>query len=216
MPSHQASLEGPLFGAGEVDGRPVVFMGEDIGLFCATPWKAESGADRARVLAARLNTFYKSPCPSCGGSALEPNDIKVGRYSETGDVVVFYAHMHGYDHLHWGPELLVTVDSAQAKALQTTPRYLASYWRDLLRDTVALSRGFSVENSALGEELAQAFRQAREQLEDDSTVENLRAILQQTTATQALALQSLFARVPDRRPAKDDFGGIEGYEPLRD
>jgi tRNA A-37 threonylcarbamoyl transferase component Bud32 len=215
--SFEANLDGKLFGAGKVGDSSVVFMGEDVGLFQVTKTKDQSAEDRANTLAKRLNVFYAQACPSCGGTGLEPNDIKVGRFSETGDIVVFYAHLHGFDELHWGPELLATVDEGQAKALGTTPKYLASYWRDLIRDTVSLSRGFPVENSALGEELAGAFAKARKTLSaEESNVANLRRILKETTGSQALALREIFSQVPDRKPAKDDFGGVKGYEPLRD
>ena len=215
--SFEANLDGPLFGSGKVGDSDVVFMGEDVGLFQVTATKSQSAAQRASTLAKRLNVFYRQACPSCGGTALEPTDIKVGRFQESGETVIFYAHVHGYDELHWGPELLATVDDAQARALGTTPKYLASYWRDLVRDTLSLSRGFPVDNSALGEELSTALAKARSELSgDDSNVANLRRILKKTTGSQALKLRDIFARVPDRRPARDDFGGVEGYEPLRD
>ncbi len=214
--SHEASLQGNLFGTGQVDDRSVVFMGEDVGLFQVTPTSGQTADQRAEKLAKRLNTAYSQQCIACGATGLEPADIKVGRYTDTGDTVVFYAHMHGYDHVHWGPELLATVTEDQAKALGTTPRYLASYWRDLLRDIVSLSRGFPVDGSALGGELSGALLKARESLTgSDSTVENLRRILHETTGTQALRLRETFAKVPDRKPAADDFGGVKGYEPLR-
>jgi predicted Ser/Thr protein kinase len=215
--SHEANLDGKLFGAGKVGEHAVVFMGEDVGLLQVSPTKDQSAEQRAKVVANRLNVSYASACPSCGGTGLEPNDIKIGRFQETGDTVVFYAHLHGYDELEWGPELLATVNEDQAKAMGTTPKYLAAYWRDLIRDTVSLSRGFPVQNSALGEELAGAFAQARAELSgEDSSVANLRRILNKTTGAQALKLREIFAQVPDRKPAKDDFGGVKGYEPLRD
>lgn len=214
--SLQNSLEGNLFAAGTVDGQQVVFLGEDVGLFQVTAWQKEVPAERAKTLAKRLNTFYHSPCPACNTTALEPADIKVGRYVDTGEVVVFYAHMHGFDKVHWGPELLATVDEAQAKNSKVAPRFLAAYWRDLLRDTVSLSRGFPVSNSALGAQLADALGQAREDLSgEEATVENLRSILRKTTASEASSLRTLFEKVPERQPEADQFGGVKGYEPLR-
>ena len=214
--SHANSLEGNLFAAGSVEGQPVVFMGEDVGLFRVTGWKNEKPQERARTLAKRLNTFYHSPCPSCNMTALEPADIKVGRYTDTGEVVVFYAHMHGFDHVHWGPELLATVDEAQAKDSKVAPRFLAAHWRDLMRDTIALSRGFPVSNSALGEQLSQTLAEARDELSgEDATVANLRALMRKTTAAEATELRTLFEKVPARQPEQDKFDGVEGYEPLR-
>lgn len=214
--SHENSLEGNLFAAGKVEGQPVVFMGEDVGLFRVTGWQKEEPQERARTLAKRLNTFYHSPCPSCNMTALEPADIKVGRHLESQEVVVFYAHMHGFDHVHWGPELLATVDEVQAKDSKVAPRFLAAHWRDLMRDTIALSRGFPVSNSALGEELSQALAEARDELSgEDATVENLRSIMRKTTVAKATELRTLFERVSKRQPEQDDFDGVEGYEPLR-
>lgn len=214
--SYKNSLEGNLFAAGSVDGQPVVLMGEDVGLFRVTAWEKERPEERAKTLAKRLNTFYHSPCPACNTTALEPADIKVGRFVETGEVVVFYAHMHGFDKVHWGPELLATVDEEQARNFKVAPRFLAAYWRDLLRDTVSLSRGFPVANSALGEQLTQALTEARGDLSgDEATVENLKSILRKTTASQASALRTLFEKVPERQPEPDQFGGVKGYEPLR-
>lgn len=214
--SLEATLDGDLFAAGGIEGRSVVFMGEDVGLFQVTGWEKQTPEERAAALAKRLNIFYRSACPACGATALEPQDIKVGRYEKTGDTVVFYAHMHGFDEVHWGPELLATVDEDQAKEFQTTPRFVASYWRDLLRDTIALSRGFAVDHSALGEELAGAMSKAREGLSDENaTTDNLRKVLRETTGSQSFKMRELFLTVPDRKPAVDAFGGVEGYEPLR-
>lgn len=214
--SHEASLSGDLFGSGKVGERSVVFMGEDVGLFQVTPWADKTAEQRAKDLSKRLNIFYRTACPACGGTALEPNDIKIGRYQETGDVVVFYAHIHGFDELHWGPELLATVDDTQAAAFKVAPRFVAAYWRDLLRDTIALSRGFPVQNSALGEDLSGAMAKARSQLsEDHSDVENLRKILRETTGAESAKLREIFERIPDRQPSTDDFGGVKGYTPLR-
>lgn len=214
--SLKASVQGDLFAVGKVEGSPVVFLGEDVGLFRVTAWQQEDPQQRAQTLTKRLNEFYHSPCPACNTTALEPADIKVGRYVKTGEIVVFYAHMHGFDQAAWGPELLATVDEAQAKAFKVAPRFLAAYWRDLLRDTVSLSRGFPVAKSALGEQLAEALLGARNELtEEEATAENLQAVLRQTTASQATALRTIFERVPERQPEADKFGGVEGYEPLR-
>lgn len=216
MGTLEANLDGKLFGSGKVGEATVVFMGEDVGLFQVTATATQTVQERANHLANRLNISYKAACPSCGGTGLEPADIKVGRYAETGDTVVFYAHMHGHDELEWGPELLATVGSEQAKALNTTPSFLASYWRDLLRDIIMLSRGFAVDDSALGVELSTALLKARSELKgEDSTVANLRRILRETTGAQAARLREIYTRVPERRPSVDVFGGVPGYEPLR-
>jgi tRNA A-37 threonylcarbamoyl transferase component Bud32 len=213
----EASLRGELFGAGQTSAGPVVFMGEDVGLFAVTAWEKESALDRAKTLAERLNRFYKTGCLQCGGSNLEPADIRVGRYKDSGEVVVFYAHIHGDAPPLHGPMLLATVDAEQAKSMGKPARLVAYYWRDIVRDILSLSRGFPVQDSALGLELADALQKARGQLRPEaSSVDNLREILRQTTGKQALAFQELFLKVPERQPTLDSFAKVEGYEPLRD
>ena len=214
--SHEASLEGNLFAVGDVDGRAVVFMGEDLGLMEVTGWEEQSAGQRAGTLAKRLNTFYHSPCLECGKSALEPEDIKIGRYKDTKDTVVFYCHMHGSEIIHWGPDLLVTVTPEQAESLGVAPRFLAAHWRDLIRDTVNMSRGYPLENSALGSELANAVAKARQSLApEQSDVSNLRRILREVSGKEALKLRKAFLKVGDRKVESDNFEGIKGYEQLR-
>lgn len=214
--SHEASLEGNLFAVGDEEGRAVVFMGEDLGLMEVTGWKKETAGQRASTLAKRLNTFYHSPCLECGKSALEPEDIKIGRYTETKDIVVFYCHMHGEDTIHWGPDLLVTITPEQAKALGTSPRFVAAHWRDLIRDVVNISRGYELPDSVLGPELANAVAKARQGLTpEQSDVSNLRRILREVTGKEALRLRKAFLEVPDRKAQGDRFEGVEGYEELR-
>ena len=214
--SHEASLEGNLFAVGDVEGRAVVFMGEDLGLMEVTGWEEQSAGQRAGTLAKRLNTFYHSPCLECGKSALEPEDIKIGRYKDTNDTVVFYCHMHGSEIIHWGPDLLVTVTPEQAEGLGVSPRFLAAHWRDLIRDTVNISRGYPLEDSVLGSELANAVAKARQSLApEQSDVSNLRRILREVSGKEALKLRKAFLEVSDRKVESDNFEGIKGYEQLR-
>lgn len=213
----EASLKGDLFGASEVAGQPVVMMGEDVGLFQVSAWEKESAEQRAQTLAARLNRFYQSACLTCGGSNLESPDIRVGRFTETGDIVIFYAHIHGNDPPSHGPEVLATVDEAQAKALGQPARLVAYYWRDIVRDVVDLSRALPVQNSALGTELQQALEKARGRLDPQGqSMENLRQILRQASGAQALTWRERFLEIPDRQPSFDAFSNVKGYEPLRD
>lgn len=212
--TYERSLNADIFTSGEVEGAPAVLLGEDIGLFQVTPWKEQDAQGRSKTLAKRLNSMYHSACISCGGTGLEPVDIKVGRHTETGQVVVFYAHMHG-DHVHWGPELLATVDTEQAKKLNTTPRFVASYWRDLVRDTVSLSRGFQIEDSVMGPQLSDALLKSRDKLKDNAEqIANLRAVIAEVSPSQSLELRDQFLKIPDRKPQSDVFKGVEGYEPL--
>lgn len=211
----EASLKGELFGSGTVAGSEVVLMGEDIGLFQVTPWEGEPAADRARTLADRLNRFYRTACLNCGGSNLESPDIRVGRYSKSGDLVVFYAHIHGNDPPAHGPMVLATVDAAQAEALGRPVEQVATYWRDIVRDILSLSRGLPVQNSALGEELASALSKARGKLRrQGDSVENLRKILAETSGKESLKFREHFLEIPERDSAPDMFVNVAGYEPL--
>lgn len=212
--TYEASLEADIFGYGNVDGKPAVLLGEDIGLFEVTPWKEEDAVQRSKTLARRLNERYHSACITCGGTALEPNDIKIGRHIDTGEVVVFYAHMHG-NHAYWGPELLATVGDSQARVLKSTPRHLAAYWRDLIRDTVMLSRGFEVADSALGEQLSDSLHKVRQKLPTNTEqISNLRAILEEVSPSQSFELREQFLKVPERKSVVDRFEGVKGYEQL--
>lgn len=211
----EKSVRGDLFGAGETRKGPVVFMGEDIGLFSVTAWQDESGLERAKTLADRLNRFYRTPCLQCGGSNLETPDIRVGKYEKTGETVVFYAHIHGDNPPSHGPLLLATVDEAQAKALGRPAVVIASYWRDMIRDILSLSRGLPVENSALGAELSESIAKARAQLEPEGpSMENLREIMGQHSGQEALAYKELFLNVPERASSPDSFVNVKGYVPL--
>lgn len=210
------NIPGDIFTSGTVDGDSVVLLGEDVGLFGVTGWKDYTPADRADLLAARLNGFYHQFCPICGGSKLEPTDIRVGRYSETNDTAVFYAHQHEDGKIMAGPLLLATVTDPQAKKAQTTPRFLASYWRDLLRDTVQVSRGLGSNHTVLGGDLENALIKSREQVKlGEVSTANLKEVLRNVTGKEALKLRSTYNKVPDDVPGHDEFKDIKGYEPLR-
>ena len=212
--TYEASLNADIFTAGKVEGKSAVMLGEDIGLFLVSASGDKDADTRSKTVAKRLNSMYHTACVSCGGTGLEPGDIKIGRHVESGETVIFYAHMHG-EELHWGPELLATVGNEQAEQLQVTPRFVASYWRDLIRDTVNLSRGFEVHDSALGHELSTALLKARQKLEIKAEqLPNLRNIISEVTGRDSLRMKDLFLAVPDKKPSADNFPPIPGYEPL--
>jgi serine/threonine protein kinase len=212
--TYETSLPVDIFKPGEVDGKSAVMLGEDIGLFEVTPAGEYTAPQRSQKLSNRLNSMYHQACIACGGTGLEPVDIKMGRHLESGQTVVFYAHMHG-PHIHWGPELLATVTPQQAEALGVTPRFVAGYWRDLIRDTVNLSRGFNVKDSVMGAELSDALLKARDKIkQDNEQLTNLRAVLEELTGRESLKLRELFLTVPDISPKPDSFENVEGYEPL--
>lgn len=210
------NLHGELFSAATVGETSMVMMGEDLGLMRVTGWKEESPFERAKTLAARLNSFYQKDCPLCGMSKLEPPDIKVGRFAENGEIVVFYAHQHENKLVIGKPLLLATADSKEAEALGVAPRFVASHWRNLIRDAISLSRGHEVPDSAMGKELASALLKARKSLSAaDGTMVNMKKVLRETTGAESLRLQSVFLEIPDKRPVTDVFDGIEGYEALK-
>ena len=213
--TYEASLNADIFTAGKVGDKSAVMLGEDIGLFQVTAEGDRDAESRSKILAKRLNSMYHTACIACGGTGLEPGDIKVGRHVESGETVVFYAHMHGKE-IHWGPELLATIGDEQAQELAVTPRFVAAYWRDLIRDTVNLSRGFDVHDSALGHELSLALLKARQNLEIKAEqLPNLRNIVSEVTGRDSLRMKDLFLAVPDRKPSVDNFPPVAGYEPLK-
>lgn len=210
----EKNLDADLFIAGEVEGKPAVLLGEDIGLFQVTAAGDRTPAERAEIVSRRLNEMYHSACVMCGGSKLEPADIKVGKHVESNQVVVFYAHMHG-NQVVGRPELLATIGDTQAAAFEVTPRFVAGYWRDLVRDTIKLSRGFEVTDSAMGQELSSAFLRARDELDDNAEqLANLRRILSELTGKESLKLRDLFLTIPDRKPEPDRFEGVKEYTAL--
>ena len=212
----EANLGGDIFGAGVVDERDIVMLGEDVGLFEVTDWKEETGHKRAETVSGRLNSFYHQFCAICGKSKLEPEDIRVGRHVESNSIAVFFSHTHSNGLTFAGPLLLATVNQDQAKEAGVTPRFLAANWRDLLRDTVQISRGFSVHESVLGEELEQALEKARDKIKTgEVSIANLRKVLREVTGKESLSLQRLFLRIAERAPSFDEFEAIKGYEPLK-
>ena len=113
------------------------------------------------------------------------------------------------------PFLIATVTDAQAKEFGQRPRFLAAYWRDLLRDVIELSRGADAKNSALSAELADELLEARHQMGDAANVKNLHQVLKRLTASKALKLSDVFLQVPDRAFSADQFPEVDGFEPLK-
>ena len=194
----------------------VLTFGGEIGLLKLPP-------ERADAIAKRLNELYHLECPSCGGWALEPGDVRVGRSSADGTMVVFYAHQEPNGEIPHGPEALTTVDRGTAMEAKVSERFVAAYWRDLLRDTVALSRGESQKphqfsslalGSTLGLPFSAAFRTHKgEDRSVSSVAVTVKAMLREAGETNPA---TLYKEVPDRRrPSLDHFENIEGYEALR-
>ena len=210
------NIPGDIFSSGKVGDDDVLLLGEDVGLFGVTGWDNLDGAGRAELLAKRLNGFYHQFCPLCGGSKLELGDIKVGRHTKTKDVAVFYAHQHEDGRVVSGPLLLATVNDPQASKAGTTPRFLASYWRDLLRDTVQISRGLGSRQTVLGKDLEEALIRAREAVKvGEVSTANLKEVLRSVTGQEAVKLRKVYLEVPQDSPSSDDFKGIADYEPLK-
>lgn len=203
-----------LFAGVTRDGQHLVMVGEEIGLFQVSDAEGETGQKRSVTIAERLNKFYRSFCPLCGGSKLEPGDIRLGSYG--GSTVVFYAHQHGDEPPVAGPLLLATVTLKQAKEIGTPARFVAGYWRDLLRDIVQLSRGLASDHSVLGEDVESALLRARAMLDtNEADQQNLQTVLRNLTGSEAGSLQDLYRRVPDRPPTPDTFRNLGQFEPLR-
>ena len=214
LSSYEANLEADIFTSGEVDGHFAVLLGEEIGLFQVAGWADQDEIARARYLTELLNTRYHTACSSCGGTALEPQDVKIGRHLETDQVVVFYAHQHGPE-TGWEPELLTTITESQARALSVTPRFVAAYWRDLIRDTLNISRGVNVPDSVMGPELSRALLNARPKLlEDTEQLTALRPVVSELSGNDSLNLRELFLQIPDKKLTSDRFEELKGYAPL--
>ncbi|ODT57555.1 hypothetical protein ABS71_19685 [bacterium SCN 62-11] len=142
---------------------------------------------------------------------MEPPGIKVGRYQDgkVRELVVFYAHMHG-DQFAYGPELLATLDEGLAQRLGSTPRYAAGYWRDLLRDVVALSRGESSQRTGLGASFQPVAQQTR-----GASLDRLRKVLSGLSSKEVRNLRDAFHKVPDDfRMEPDTFPEKNGFSPL--
>ena len=208
-------LQGDIF-ASRPEGRTsVVGLGEDVGLFWIEEANPKVTAKRAQTVVQRLNYLYHHQCLECGAFLLEPAGIRVGRFQqkETDELVVFYAHMHGNQYAY-GPELLVTVDVPLARRLGATPRYVAGYWRNLIRDVVALSRGESSQQSPLGPTFAAVVTDLR-QKGSEASLARLRAAVSALSSSQASLLQNAFRKVPeDFRFESDPFPEKAGFKPL--
>ena len=189
-------------------GDGIISLGEDVGLFWV---QGEDAEKRGRTLAARLNFLYHHQCFQCGAWMLEPPGIKVGRYQDgkVNELVVFYAHMHG-DQFAYGPELLATLDEPLAQRLGSTPRYAAGYWRDLLRDVVALSRGETSSRTVLGASFQPIASKIR-----GASLDRLRQVLSGLSSKEVRTLRQTFRHVPDDfRLQPDTFPEKNGFSPL--
>lgn len=208
-------LAGDIFAHNEEGGRSLVTLGDSIGLFWVTAAANQTPAERAEVVAGRLNKLYHSHCPACGALKLEPAGIQVGRYKkgDISEIVVFYAHKHDQQLVSM-PELLATVDKKVADEIEATPPFVASHWRNLLRDVVQMSRGRAPVHSSLGDQLKGEFQQALTQLGPDPTVGNLETILSKLTHRRAL--ESQFQVIPDELTLEpDQFIPTGSYLPLK-
>lgn len=208
-------LQGDVF-ASRAEGRnAVVGLGEDVGLFWIEEANPKATAKRAQTVVQRLNYLYHHQCLECKAYLLEPAGIQVGRYQRktTDELVVFYAHMHG-DQYAYGPELLVTVNLSLARQLGVTPRYAAGYWRNLLRDVVALSRGETSQQSPLGPAFSAVVTTLR-QKGSEASMARLRSAVSALSSKQATLLQNAFRNVPDDfRFEADLFPEKDGFKPL--
>lgn len=210
-------LVSTVFDLQDRSGQPVVTLGEEIGLFRVNPKKS------AQELVERLNKMYHTQCPTCGVYRLEAAGIRIGTYTDPetqeANTAVFYAHNDpdSAGNPQWrGVTLLTLVDQEQAQALSTTPRILAGYWRDLLRDLVEISRGRKGDYSPLSQELKEELRRARGRLGEGASMRNLWEVLQELPGERALMLRSVFEEIPPNYRCRSDlFPPFKDYTPLK-
>ncbi len=213
-PTEDTGLHGSVF-ADHADG--VVSLGEEIGLFRKVP------VVEAPQLVERLNKMYHTQCPYCRVYRLEPDGIRIGAYvdpkTKVRETVLFYAHNDPTPEgsPQWREITLLTkVDDAQAKALGSTKKHVAGYWRDLLRDLVELSRGREGGHSPLSAELQAELLQARRNLGPEASMENLWEVLQELSGDKTMQLKSQFEHLPpDYKVRSDRFEPFSDFEPLK-
>jgi hypothetical protein len=210
-------LEGDIF-TYQADGKAGrISLGEDMGLLWVQAVGNKTALQRSERVSARLNDLYHHQCLECKNYLLEPAGIRVGNYTRgnTSEKVLFYAHMHGQTYAY-GPELLATIDRGLADSLHSTPRNVAGYWRNLMRDVVALSRGEATHQSSLGPSLQELLVRAKqEQKPGVATIKNLKAIVKRLPNQQARKLQEAFLKIPqDFEFEADAFPPQAGYSPL--
>lgn len=218
-PREDTGLHGPLFGVGEDGADSIVFLGEDVGLFRVTGAVDLPARQRAEQVSERLNRLYHSRCMVCGEMKLRADDFLIGRYSDPRqkleEVVVFYAHVDD-GRVVDGPYLVATADKKSAARLDSTPRFAAAHWRNLLRDVVMLSRGEAPDHSALGGELQSVLLETRASLKGGEAEDWLTAVLARLTSAQARQLREAYQKVPeDLVVQSDSFPAMPNYEPLR-
>lgn len=200
---------GSIFSVDRTSKPPNITIGEDISLFQPNPLK-----DDATAIAERLNRLYEVKCGSCDEDLLQPNSVMVGHHDT--DTVVFYGHLHDGQFVS-GPETLATIDAATADSYQTTPSFLAAYWRDILRDIIAISRGEKSKGSSLGEEFSTVLEKAAQgQPSRQPSIATLRAVLRNLNNKKIQKLRKAFIQMPDNyRYQPDQFPVTDGYSPLK-
>lgn len=216
-PTEDTGLISTVFDLQDRSGVPVITLGEEIGLFRVLP------KESAQDLVERLNKLYHTQCPTCGVYRLEPEGIRIGTYTDpqtqVSSTAVFYAHNDpdAEGRPQWrGITLLTLVNQEQAERMSTTPRMLAGYWRDLLRDLVEISRGRESSYSPLSSQLRDEMLQARARLGEEASMRNLWEVLQELTGERALLLRSMFEKVPDNYRCRSDlFKPFKSYAPLK-
>ncbi|MBT9584556.1 serine/threonine protein kinase [bacterium] len=217
QPAADPGLAGDIFAYRAENQAGSVSLGEDIGLFQVRGLGTTTAVERSKVLAGRLNDLYHHRCDKCGTFLLEPAGIRIGKYDKDAihETVMFYAHMHGDDYIT-PPLLLATVDKPLADRLNATPRTVAGFWRNLLRDVVSLSRGESTHQSPLGPSLRNLLSEARQQQKKgEASIGNLQAILKKLPGQQSRDLQSALLKIPPELVVDvDRFPTTGAFSPL--
>lgn len=206
-------FEGPVFGNLADEGKHLITLGEDIGLLWVEAAGKQSAAERSKTIAERLNGLYHYRCGQCGNMLLEPDGILIGKCGK--ETVLFYAHLHGESYAV-SPYLIATIDNQTARRLNTTPKFVAGHWRNLMRDVVALSRGGQAKHSGLGSELAPVIEVLKEQPKGTTLSNNLKAIMGEIPSSQANSLKSMFRSIPPELKVKvDSFPEYQSFKPLK-
>lgn len=205
----------------EPDQSTVITLGSDIGLFRIWSGSILDTEEKTRRIVDRLNQFYHERCPTCGHMRLESEGFRVGRFRDpeggADNTVVFYCHQEPPPlNIYHAPVLLATVEETEARRQNTTKKYVAAYWRDLIGDLVRVSRGQEAARSPLGAELRDEMLRVRRKLRVDAPgMEGIHTVMQEIGAAKARRLQHLFETVPpDYKFRGDSFEGITNYQPL--
>lgn len=195
------------------DNTALVKLGEEVTMFALSSTVDYKSADRAEIVAKRLNKFYGAACSVCGEYKVLPRDLRVGRYSEEqspfGEIVIFFAHIDN-GRVLVPPILILTVPETESAAKEVSKLGLASYWRDLARTVLALSLDSRFEAGVLDKQLLNKVLALRHQLGPQAGINQLNKSISKLTAKERYRLRNSFEEVPSNY-----VGGPDSFPTLR-